>query len=236
MNRVQLGCHRDSQIVSLVQARRALTADQVAALMFPGQAGLRKAQQRLKRLHDAGRLERSRLSADSAYCYHLGKRAGRLDHLVALNWVYVWFSRRLPSWEVLERWEYEPDYRILRPDAFAAAKNRFTGECRFWFIELDRSENAWDKVALYNRLYQSDGYGGAWWVRYAKRFPAVLCVTDRASRLSVIRQAVKNDNVSGLEFDVKLLGEVRREVAQWRSRLPSPDSSRLSPSAGPSAT
>ena len=216
MNLVRSGSQRDRRILDLVEARHALTAEQVSILLFPMKAGHRKAQQRLKRLYDTESLLRARFAQDEGFAYYMGRRPSRLDHLIALNWVYVWQARRLPSWGSIVGWEYEPSYEVLRADAFFGVHNGVTGKDTFCFVELDRagSGNPFDKVSLYNRLYKSNGYAAAWWVEKAERFPTVLCVTDSAARLSAIRKAIERENANGLRFDVRLLADVRGEAGK----------------------
>lgn len=213
MNQVQSGYQRDREVVALVEECGALTAEQVAHLAFRlPSAGLRKAQQRLKRLHGQERLNRCRLEA--GYCYYSGRRPGRIDHLVALNWIRVWRTSTLRSWEALERWEYEVDFDATRVDALCAVRNRWTGELTCTLVEFDRgaSNNPWLKCARLNELYESEGYLQAWWARQVSKFPAVLAVTDSPSKLTEIKRAIERDNRHGLRFTAKLLDELVAEV------------------------
>lgn len=213
MNLVQKGCLRDREILRLVETHQALNTEQIAALLFPGKYGLTKARQRLYKLHQSNRLNRFRPSFDTPCAYFLGRKSGQLEHLVAVNWVYVWFKTRLnPSWETAICWERERDYGILRADAFYGIHNSVTGENRFWFVELDRSANAWDKVSKYNELYASGAYMARWWAKKTRRFPVILCVTETEKRALTIQEAIQKENANGLEFQVKLLSQIRKEV------------------------
>lgn len=214
MNQVQKGCARDRRIVALVEEWGCLTAEQVAVLAFAGRNAQRLARHRLLRLTDKGFLARFRPAHDLGYCYYIGKRPGRLEHRVAVNWVRLWLTHHLSSWEVAERWEYEPDYGTLRPDGLFAARNTARGSLRLWFVELDRAAggNRFDKVAKYTALYESGRYLGAWWCADAERFPAVLVVTDAPSRATGIRNSVDRENRAGLRFETRLLEDVRKEM------------------------
>ncbi|MEW8957832.1 MAG: replication-relaxation family protein [Moorella sp. (in: firmicutes)] len=215
MNNVQKSCYRDNRIVGLVEYCRALNTEQITALIFRDmKAGQRKAQQRLKRLYETKRLKRCRLAPDAPYCYYLDKRNGRIEHLIALNWVYTWLMVTMPSWETPLCWQYEQDYKILQTDAFFGARNHVTNKARFLFVELDRDNNPWDKIAKYNRLYETEGYRGSWWVEYTDKFPAVLCVTESENRMARIKALIEKENVNGLRFEVKLLDSLIKEVKE----------------------
>lgn len=206
------GFHRDNEICRLIERLQALDTEQVRALIFAGQKhGRRKAQERLKALHDRGRLNRWRPAPEAPYTYFAGKKHGRLEHLIALNWVYCWMARSVKSWEEIYRWDYEQDYGILQADAFAVIRNTVTGKLRFWFVELDRAEsgNLFDKVKKYNELYESERYVSWWWAELAERFPVVIAVTTALPREKIIRGLVQKENKAGLEFEIYLLENLK---------------------------
>ena len=209
MNQVQSGYQRDRAVVAAVTEWRAMTTEQVAELLFPIPAGLRKAQQPLKRLHDQGRVGRTRLEA--GYCYYAGTRPGQADHLTAVNWIRLWLMRR--RYEVMGRWEYEAVCGDVRSDAVCVLRNRWTGEHQAWFVEADRSasHNGWAKVGAYSELYASGRYESAWWVPLVKRFAAVLCVADSQAQLAEIRRGME-DNPYGLRFEARLLDDLIAEI------------------------
>lgn len=213
------GYRRDKQIIELLEARRALDTEQIRVLLFPFRYGRAKAQQRLKKLYDRQRVNRWRPAPESPYIYFLGEKHGRIEHLVALNWVYCWMLKRLKTWESLYRWDYEQDYGILRCDAFAAVKNNVTGQVKFCFVELDRSKNIFDKVKKYCDLYVSGKYLGHWWVEMADRFPPVLIVTTSPGRAKIIRECISHENTAGLEFTVKLVKNVKEECCRENNRV-----------------
>lgn len=208
----QKGFHRDREILSTVEKLKALTTNQVAALIFRNMAtGQRKAQERLLRLYQTKQVKRCRYLLNEPYCYYVGRKHGRLEHLIELNWVYVWMVRNLKSWERLERFQHEYPLQELQPDALAVIKNTVTGRLKFTFVELDRSDNDFDKVTKYNRFYESGSYTAHWWAELADRFPAVLVITTTASRKVRIQERINQENVNGLEFKVMLLSEIKGE-------------------------
>ncbi|MHB1042373.1 MAG: replication-relaxation family protein [Eubacteriales bacterium] len=210
MNLRQRGYCRDNAILQAVERRRALDTEQVRVMLFPFSCGQRKAQERLLKLYKGKRLDRDR--AGDVYAYYRDQRPGKLRHLIGVNWVRLWLESRLKSWETLHSFEYEPDYGLLRADAFAAVKNVATGKMRFFFVEVDRATNGFDKVEKYCQLYESGGYRGRWWVELTDRFPAVLVVTTDPERAGLIQAAAKKENGAGLEFKVMLLDDIRKEV------------------------
>ncbi|KJR97933.1 MAG: hypothetical protein VR68_11510 [Peptococcaceae bacterium BRH_c4a] len=206
------GLHRDKEICLLTERLQALDTEQVRVLLFSNQRyGRRKAQERLKALHDRGRLNRWRPAPESPYIYFSGKKHGRLEHLIALNWVYVWMVKSVKSWEEIYRWDYEQDYGVLQCDAFCVVRNTVTGKLRFWFIELDQAEsrNHFDKAKKYCDLYNSEGYAGWWWAELTERFPGILTVTTTPSREKIIRGQIEKDNREGLEFEIYLLESLK---------------------------
>jgi len=210
MNMRQKGCLRDKAVLEAIETRKALNTDQIAALLFKDVThSRRKAQERLLKLFKGGRVKRCRTALTEPYCYFTGKKNGRLEHLLALNWVYVWFTVGLKAWELVHCFSYEANYKILQADAFAGIRNTVTGKFKFYFVELDRSSNDFDKVLKYNQLYHDGGHGGQWWVKLSERFPVVLVVTTTAKRAAHIQQRVKNENAAGLEFKVILLDKIK---------------------------
>ena len=194
------GYQRDRLILTAIEKHGALNTDQVTELFFPGKNGKRIAQRRLRRLCDTGSLKRCRVYGQP-YVYFIGKRPGMLEHRIGLNWVYVWTVRNLAKWETLERWNYEEDYGLLRPDAVMAIRNSFTKEYRVAFVEFDNSPNDFDKVAKYNAFYASEKYLSCWWYPHVDRFPSVLIVS--VSRADHIRRKVESENTHGIRFEVK---------------------------------
>ncbi|ACV64433.1 hypothetical protein Dtox_3725 [Desulfofarcimen acetoxidans DSM 771] len=210
MNTRQKGYYRDKAILEAIESRKALDTDQITALLFKDlAAGRRKAQERLFKLYKSGRVKRCRVALTEPYCYFTGKKNGRLEHLLALNWVYVWFMAGLKAWEQIHCFSYEANYKLLQADAFAGIRNTVTGKFKFNFVELDRSQNDFDKVRKYNRLYQDEGYAGRWWAKLTDRFPTILVTTTSTKRAVHIRQRIENENTAGLEFKLMLLSDIK---------------------------
>ena len=206
------GYCRDNEIAWRVGSHKCLNAEQVQVLLFPLTAsGKRKCQQRLKRLTDQLRLRRFRYSPEEPYAY-FQKEIKQIEHTVLLNWAVIWIERQLKSWEEIYSVDFNYDMKILITDCFIAIKNTITGQFRFLFIEMDihHPGNEFDKVRKYNRLYEN--IPDQWWVKFTKRFPAVLLVTNNERKLKKINELVKLENKNGLEFKSYLVGDLRREV------------------------
>ncbi|MHB8171783.1 MAG: replication-relaxation family protein [Thermincolia bacterium] len=217
MNLVQKGSNRDNGIIHALEDWRVMDTEQIRHKFFQFPSGKRKAQERLLMLHRKGKV--NRWKGDEGYCYSLDNRPGRAEHLVMLNWVRLWFEARLKSWEKIHTFQYEHDYGFLRSDGFVSVKNialrpEEPGHFRFWFIEMDRTHsNVFDKVPKYCRLFELGGYEGRWWVKLTDRFPTVLVVTTTESRKNKILRHVAEENSIGLQFDVRLLCDLRKEVS-----------------------
>ena len=215
MNLIQKGLSRDRAILRGLEDYRALELPQIQLLHFnqgfkSADVAKRKAQDRTSVLYKEGRVKRWR--GDGPYCYALDKKPGRAEHLVALNWVRIWLQKSMTKWEKLHCFDYEPDYGFMRPDAFCAIKNFVSGQFRLYFIELDRSpRNEFDKVALYNKLFKTEDYSDRWWVDVApeEKFPPVMVVT--VDRREQILKVIDRDNGEDIRFDVRLLGDIKKE-------------------------
>ena len=123
MNRVQKGCSRDKQVLSMIEEWKVMNARQVQLMKFNFPYGLRKAQERLLKMHNRGKL--NRWHNGEGYSYSLEKKTASSAHFEALNWVRIWLVNQLKNWEKIHSWQYEQDYKILRTDAFAAILNLY---------------------------------------------------------------------------------------------------------------
>jgi hypothetical protein len=205
------GYRRDNAIIKQLEEWQVLDTDQIQHLYFPS---LRMAQKRLQRLVELKKLHRARDYSGQAYYYYLEAKPGQACHRVGLNWVRLWLERELKSWEQLSTWQYEPNHKTVRPDGFMAVKNTVTGKLRFAFIERECDTNPFKKVKLYNDLYASEGYAGAWWADKADRFPPVIVVVESETRLAKVRGLIEKDNKHGLEFKAYLLDYLISDLTQ----------------------
>ena len=203
---------RDSDVIRGVERHRVLDAEQIQVLYFGNlKSGKRIAQRRLGALATKQWLNRDRRSLSQPYHYYLGKAPGQVEHRLGLNWAFIWLQRGLKSWERVHSLEYEVDYKALRLDALVAVKNKVTGRLKIIFIEMDRSDNTFNKVSQITHYYQSEKYLSAWWVHLTDRFPVVLVATETERRYQHIREAIDEQNTCGLEFRLHLLSELREE-------------------------
>lgn len=206
MNNRQKGYYRDKAILNAIFERYALDTEQVRCLYFPTKYGRRKAQERLLKLYKKGKLKREKVN--DIYAYYIEK-PGMIKHTLAVNWVRIWFEKKAKSWEKVYFY-YEKDYKILRCDGFVAVKNTVTGGYKFYFVELDRGTNKFDKVEKYNKLFDDCGYDGDWWVKLTDKFPQVVIVTT--SRVEKIKELIKERNTNNLRFEVYLLDDIKEGI------------------------
>lgn len=212
MNLRLKGSMRDKAILRMVEEWGVVDTHQVRLMLFNDiQSSQRKAQDRLRKLTLKGSLNRWR--AEEGYLYSLGEKTALCEHMEGTNWVRVWFNHNLKSWEKLHCFLYEQDYGILRTDAFVAIKNTITGQFRFWFVETDLSySNKFDKVKKYCQLFEKGGYADRWWVDLTEKFPTILVVTASIARKEKILGHIAEENTAGLNFEVRLLRDLREEV------------------------
>lgn len=215
MNNHEKCFRRDKKILQTIERLGTLDTDQVSALFFPGiKNKKRMAQKRLKRLYTLKKLKRGREAISMPYYYYTGIRPGMVEHTLGVAWVYVWITKRLKSWEKMQSFEKEYTLGNIRADAFMEIRNKVTGKTRFTFVEVDMAEsmNKFDKVKKYNDFYRAGKYASAWWAEKADRFPNILVVTTEPDRLKLVRTKIERENISGLEFNTFLLGEIKEEV------------------------
>lgn len=194
------GARRDRQIIETIIDRGPLDIFLLSAMFFPS---LKMAQKRLQRLAETGKVKRTRETLGHPYTYYSGQRSAQLEHRLGVNYIRLWIEQRLKSWEQIEVWQYEINYGQLRPDALAAIRNNVTGKLRLMFLEYDRAYNKFDKVAKYERFYDTGGYCGQWWAEQAERFPPVLVVSEGTPTVK-----------SKLEFSVLSFQKIVEEVRQ----------------------
>jgi hypothetical protein len=164
-------------------------------------------------------LKRWRYDLEEPYAYFIN-RIEQIDHVILLNWFLIWQCSNPRTWgDKLQSFSYEQDYDILRADAFVIYRNTLSGSYTFSFVEMDRTENVFDKVKKYNELYASGKYLNSWWKRLAKGFPSIHIVTTNTRRLRLIQDAIKHSNKHGLEFKAYLISDVKKEVLCCGSSL-----------------
>lgn len=176
-------------------------------------SGKRKAQERLlKLMRQEKQLKRLRLE-DGTFAYYL-QRPQLIEHLIGINWCRLWLEKQAQSWEQ-PQWFYEVKFRSVRTDGLLLLRNTFTGHYRAFLLEYDRATNPFNKITLYNRVYQNMEYNVFWWSKYLKRFPPVMVVTTTTKRADNIKQLIETENVHGLEFQVHLLSAIIKEVCGY---------------------
>lgn len=205
------GYHRDNAILGALKEWQVLNTEQIQLLFFKN-VSLRMAQKRLQRLTTLKKIHRQRDYIGQSFYYYLEQKPGQSNHKLGVNWIRLWLQQSLKSWEVPHLWQYEPNYKSIRPDAFVAIKNVITGKLRFCFIERECDTNPFKKVKLYNDLYSTGGYCDAWWTEEAVRFPIVVVVVETTGRMETVKKLIEKDNKHGLEFKVYLLNQIVREL------------------------
>lgn len=216
VNLLKFGTNRDRAVLKDIETLGALNTEQIVTLHFPNKSGERSAQVCLARLVKNKQLRFCRFFPDTPNVYFIGRRNGRIEHLVDLNWVYAWFHGRLMSGQSIYYWKREINYKkVLQVDALVGIQ--VPGEIKWYFIELDRansSHNEFDKIEIYNDFYSIHDTMNLWWVDKAKMFPKILVVTENERRKRFIEEQFSDPgvNIHGLRFEVRLLADIIREA------------------------
>lgn len=101
MNNHQLGCRRDRLLIDTLQEWGTMDTEQIRIMFFPS---LRVAQRRLQRLKDKGKVKRIREMLETPYCYYIKQYS---YERMAINWVRLWLSKQLKSWEKINEFDYD---------------------------------------------------------------------------------------------------------------------------------
>ncbi|MDP4158361.1 MAG: hypothetical protein Q8911_01170 [Bacillota bacterium] len=208
---------RDRELFRLLDTQGSLNTDQIRLLLFPNTC-LRIVQRRLKKLTDAGRIRRERLSIDEPYYYYASKKPGQLEHVLGVSWIYTWVRLSLNDSISLHNFDREVTYKTLRPDAFIGVKNTWSNSFTFFYAELDIVESGHDfgeKVKRYNDYFSSGAYLDQWWVPLAKRFPIIRVVTTGNAKK--LERRIAKANNQDLEFQVFSLNQVKEECLNGAS-------------------
>lgn len=203
---------RDNSVLETIEEWRVCDVQQIQRLFFSFPTGQRKAQERLKLLYTAKKVERWR-GADG---YVYGEKAVQWEHRLLLNWLRLREEVNKASWEEIHYWKYE--YQVssyLRPDSFVGVRNTVTGLLRFFFVEAECKSDRNDfgkKVRNYNKLYEDINAGQVdqWWVKLVEKFPPIYIIALTCERKQKILRTIQENNKHGLRFHVNSLDEVRR--------------------------
>jgi hypothetical protein len=204
----QIGYLRDRAIIQSIVELGALDTNQVRLLHCPGKAGMRKAQDRLRKLYIHKALNRVPRAINQAYVYYIPpKKPQNLDHLIMLNWVYIYLLKTFNQVELWVR-EYQGWHSFgVQPDALAKINGLY------YAIEVDRAEsrNHFDKAEKYNRLYSEHGERVMELLNNPPKFPRIIIVTTDVKRKEKIEQLISGNNPHSLKYMVKTLDSIVRE-------------------------
>jgi hypothetical protein len=103
VNYHQLGARRDRLVLDALSEKEwgCLDTDQLHYMFFPS---IRVARRRLQILVKKGKLKRTREVVETPYSYFIKKCD---NERIALNWLRLWLTKRLKSWEVIDEFCYE---------------------------------------------------------------------------------------------------------------------------------
>ncbi len=196
-------------ILLSLESLKALDTDQIWAMHYRHKkTGRRMAQMKMYSLYKQKKVKRVRFGFDQPFIYYIGKRVGQWEHVLAVNWVYIWFKNNLQPGEKIVYWKAEVNYKFIRPDGLCGIQKEGSKNITYWFIELDRAEsrNTWDKIEKYNDLYEARGKPPG--------FPCILCVTTEQKRIQLLKEKAGDPilNRHNLKFIFRLLDTIIEEA------------------------
>jgi hypothetical protein len=163
---------RDGKAINFVSDFGMASLSQLAVAVFGGSKSSEAiARRRLKILTDHRLLSRVRYGQNTEFVYFCGRRPPiRQEHHMQLVDVY---NALLRLGGQIEKWEREPDWGTLRPDAYAVYS--FNGKRIHFAVEIERSNNPFNQQKYEQFL--------ATQTMFKQSFPMVLIVTAKIPKI-----------------------------------------------------
>jgi hypothetical protein len=216
------GLERDKLIIDNIGYYEVLNTEQIYSLLFtPGKYGQVKTRERLRKLVELKRIIRGRVDLNQPAYYYISKKPALLDHMLQLNWGYIYLWSKTKSWEVFNKLENEYALGPLQADGFCGFINTKGENNRYYFIESDMSgsRNKFKKISLYNDLFESGICDHESWAEFTSKFPSILIVTDSERKLNIISEIIKSENRNRLNFEVITVDQIRETFLQNNSSI-----------------
>ena len=186
-------------IINFIQDFGVLSRRLVNQLVFDdSEYGQWKCRVELKKLHDAGLIQRGRCMSTNDYVYWCGKQPKQIEHILGINEVCIIVREK-----AVFRREY--DFGIGVVDAYITVENRP------YFVEYQRAINHSDmsvKVKQYEQYALSRKWDTEDWPMPG-RFARVVVVVDNLKDRARIEKLTKDSSV---KFIVCLMSEVREVI------------------------
>jgi len=182
MNMVQYGMQRDEKIIKLVNQGKAFNRIQIEKLFFNQKDSTRKCQLRLKKISEAGRLNKLIRSPHEPAIYFSGSKPPKnMDHTLLVNEVYTSIMTQKKSYYKINwLWEY-PLLDKVRADAMIEIIDIMANRRHVIFLEVERyADHRFTKNRSYESLSQMSWTHEEWAIKESNRilFPAILIITD----------------------------------------------------------
>lgn len=139
MTNHQKGYRRDRLVLETLNEWGTMDTEQLRILFYPS---TRVAQRRLSILTCKGKVKRYRDAIEMPYAYFINK----YDYSrLMLNWVRIWILKRLPTWEMLENFDFNT----------ATIRNTFTNAIKTYTVLHNATRKTWidDNVII---IYDTD--------------------------------------------------------------------------------
>lgn len=205
MNFVRYGMERDERIVKLVHQGKAFTRLQIEMLFFKQKDATRKCQLRLKRITEAGKVNKLIRSPHEPAIYYSGKRTKIMDHTLLVNDIYTAVMTQKPgNVRVTWYWEYPLMGGLRVADAMIDIYDIIAGKRHVVFVEVERyADHRFSKHRTYEEISQMSWIKEDWAIKDSTRilFPLILIVTE--AKLTIKSQ---------LDFKVVSISDIKRDV------------------------
>jgi len=206
VNYVEFGKARDEKIIELIAAGTAFTRSQIERIIFRQKDSKRKAQLRLQKLSNEGRIDKLIRNPHEPAIYSIGKVHRRtIDHWLIINEVYCSIlSQKKSHYTIKWKWSYPLMGGKLWADAMLEVYDKLSKRRHVIFIEVERyADKRFEKDAKYAAIVSMNWTKEEWAIKEPTRilFPAILIVTECDLKVK-----------SELDFFVANMSQVKKDI------------------------
>lgn len=187
---------RDKKILELLDTNRYMSRWAIQTALFdnyskPANACF-KANNRLKHLIDLGKVNRLRWpERNNNYVYFLGKKHDNWQQYAWVNEIAYLLK------DSMHQYKHEYVFENIRADGIFLLNTGVK-----MFVEIDSSNNPFDKPEQYSKLFRGDGWESLW-----QSFPRILVVTFRPDK---VKELIKKNSDPALKWKAITFGMVDR--------------------------
>jgi hypothetical protein len=188
---------RDEKILATVEQFGCVGASHIARMFFSTHKYSEdKARKRLRSLTARNAIQCSKGLSNT---YYIGNAIKQSRHNLARLEAYLKLMEQKQHYEDIKVY-FEVPICQARADLFVSIHNKFTNSKSYTIIEIDLATNPFDKVELYNNIFDGDEWTKLWWAKgEVARFPRIIVYTTRPD---VVKECFTTQNRNNLRWEV----------------------------------